>query len=338
MSNGVTNNELLTYLGLPESIISEIATGTSDTYQAAKNTFLTNLYNKIIYSAVESMDFENPFKKFDGYPVNYGDTVEALFVETISGKKFDPNNTNPFPKQKPSVLALYSTINYDMQYKVTIEDAQLRKACLSEYGFMQLIDYILATLSKSMTLDEYFATIKLLNNVNIYANGFEQITKKATDEETAKAVAKMIVEVSSNMTLPNKTNNKQKTMTVSKASDVVLIIKNTLLNSINMDYLTGVYNLSKVDLVNNIIKVESFLVDEVYEDTTTHETKTRKVGTDIDFIILDRKCFENHVALQDGGLIYNPEGKYTNHYMNLWKILGFKTFRNARAFQLKDSQ
>ena len=54
-------------------------------------------------------------------------------------------------------------------------------------------------------------------------------------------------------------------------------------------------------------------------------------GKDIGFIVLDTKAFDNHVALQDGGMIYNPQGKYTNHFLNLWKIISFKKFYNANA-------
>ena len=33
-------------------------------------------------------------------------------------------------------------------------------------------------------------------------------------------------------------------------------------------------------------------------------------------------------------MIYNPKGKYTNQYTNLWKVFGFKYFYNAKAFKL----
>ena len=51
-------------------------------------------------------------------------------------------------------------------------------------------------------------------------------------------------------------------------------------------------------------------------------------------MVIDTKGFDNHVALEDGGMIYNPKGKYTNHFYNLWKIISFKYFYNARAFKL----
>ena len=326
-SEGLKNSELVEYLNLPQSIITDLQTAQGQIYQAKANEFLTALFNKVLYQTVESMEFENPFKKYDGFPINYGDTVENIFVELPKGYKFDKDATDPFTKAIPSVKALYATINYELQYETTIQDSLLRRATLTEYGFMNLIDQILGALSKSMSIDEYFATIGMLNNEDIFAKGFENLTSGTTKEETAKIVTEKIVDVVSSFQLPSNTNNALKVMNVTKPTNCLLIIKNTLLNSINLDYLAGVYNLSKVDLIKNIIPVATF---QIKNDAGT------LVGEDIDFMILDTRGFDCHTALQDGGLIYNPKGKYTNHFYNLWKIISYKYFYNARAFKLVD--
>ena len=156
-------------------------------------------------------------------------------------------------------------------------------------------------------------------------DSIKNITKGATDGETASIITKTIVDTYNDMALPSKDNNAYKTLNASNKSNIVLVIKQKLLNDINLDYLKGVFNLEKVDLVKNIIPVKTF--------QTTNEQGT-PVGDDIDFVIFDTKAFDNHVALQDGGMIYNPKGKYTNHYTNLWKVFGFKYFYNAKAFKL----
>lgn len=327
---GLTNTELVELLGLPEDIIDDLKTAQGTTFTAKANEFLGALFNKVLYQTVASMSFDNPFKKYDGFPIKFGDTIENTYVELPKGYKYNMNATDPFTRMNPVVKSLYATINYEMQYETTIYDAQLRKATLSEYGFMQLIDNILASLQKSKDLDEYYATIGMLNNADIMANGFENVTKGATDEATAKIITKKIVDVSTSFTLPSKENNKLGVLATSNINDVLLIIKRELLNSINLDYLAGVYNLSKVDLVKNIIQVDSFQIAQDEEEDP--------VGTDIDFMIIDTRGFDNHIALEDGGMIYNPKGKYTNHFYNLWKVISFKYFYNARAFKLVDAQ
>jgi len=328
---GLTNSELVAYLGLPDDIITDLETAQGSTWVAKSNEFLSALYNKILYQTVASMEFENPFKKFDGFPINYGDTIENVFVELPKGYKFDKDATDPFTKMAPSVKSLYATINYDLQYETTVEDSLLRRACLSEYGFMNLIDTILGALSKSMSVDEYFATLATIANKDIYASGVEEIAEGATSAETLKTVTEKIVTVGNDFALPKTTNNKLAVMQTSRKDNILLVIKQSLLDKINMGYLSGVYNLSKIDFIpqENIIGVDTFQIKK--EDGTL-------VGEDIDFALLDKRGFDNHVALQDGGLIYNPKGKYTNHFYNLWKIISYKYFYNARAYKIKASE
>lgn len=328
---GLTNAQLLEYLDLPETIVTDLGNQQGEAFQAVANQFLSALFNKVIYQSVDSLSFENPFKKYDSFPVRYGDTIENVYVETPRGYKYDKDATDPFARKNPSVKTLYATINYEMQYETTIYDSLLRRAVLNEYGFMNLIDTILASLQTAKSLDEYSATIRMLNNENIFADTFQQVEKGTTDEETAKIVTQVIVNTVTDFAIPSKENNSLKVLQATPKDRCLLIIKQTLLNSINLDYLAGVYNLSKVDLINNIIPVRSFQVEQ-----TNDEGETSVVGEDLDFMILDTKGFDNHVALEDGGMIYNPKGKYTNHFYNLWKIISFKYFYNARAFKLVD--
>lgn len=327
---GVTNKQLLEYLELPADTLTNLATAQGTDYQAKSNEFLDALFNKVLYQTVTSMEFTNPFKRYDGFPIQYGDTIENIFVELPKGYKFDKDASDPFTKCNPDVKTLYSSINYEMQYCTTIQDSLLRRACLSEYGMMNLIDTIIGALSKAMNIDEYKATIAMLNNANLYASGFQKLeyAQGATDKDKAELITKTIVNTVSSFKLPMTSNNKLGVEQNSSAGDLLLVIKYGLLNSINLDYLTGVYNLSKVDLLKNIVEVDGFQVTKDVSGTPT------MVGDDIDFIILDTKGFDMHTALQDGGLIYNPKGKYTNHFYNLWKIMSFKYFYNARAFKL----
>lgn len=325
---GLTNPELLEYLELPADVLTALQTAQGSEFQATANQFLSALVNKVLYQSVASMDFTNPFKKYDGFPINYGDTIENIFVELPKGYKYNKDATDPFAKALPSVKALYASINYELQYELTIQDALLRRAAINNYGFMNLIDTMLAQLSKSMSFDEYKATIAMLNNENIYANGIEELEKGASDTETAKIMTSAIIDAVSAYQIPMTANNKLGVLNATNPENVLLVIKYGLLNSINLDYLSGVFNLSKVDLVKNIIQVDGFQVAK------PGETDPELEGEDIDFILIDSRGFDNHVALQDGGMIYNPKGKYTNHFMNLWKIVSFKTFYNARAFKL----
>ena len=340
-NEALTNSEILALADLPESIVEDLRTAQGSQFEAVSNTFLEAIFNKIIYQRVHRMEFANPFAKYEGFPIEYGIGIENLWVEPAKGYKFNPDATNPFAKKKPSAQALYAVLNYDLQYKVTIEDAILRKAAVSQYGFASLVEACIGSLYQGMKLDEYFAQLIVLNNEDIYAGGFTEITKEADPSAMAKKLAETIVDTVSHFQLPTKTDNAAGVMNNSSKDSIMLVIKYDLLNKINLDYLTGVFNLKKVDMITNIVPVESFQVEvtDANGDVVTDvDDEPMVAGEDIDFVIIDTDGLDNHKALQDGGMIYNPEGKYTNHYYNNWGIRSFKTWFNAKAFKLVDAE
>ena len=322
----LSNSEIVKALGLPKDIITKLQTEQGDSFSATANQFISALVNKIVYSKVDKMEFANPFKKFESFPVRYGDTIENIFVECPVGYTFDKDATDPFTKVVPNVKVLYASINYEMQYCNTIQDTLLRRAALNEFGFMQLIENILASMGTRKSVDEYTAILNMLNNADLYADGIETVdcSSELSASEVYKKVTQKIVDTVTDFSIPCASNNKLKVLNVTAKSDVLLIIKQPLLNHINLDYLAGVFNLSKVDLIGQIIPVRSFKVVQDNVDSTHPSADPTAVGEDIDFVVMDRKCFDIHTALEDSGMIYNPKGKYTNHYTNSWKIISFK--------------
>lgn len=330
----LSNSEVVSSLGLPEDILEAIATAEGSEYEAVSNQFLSALVNKIVYQKVHKMRFTNPFKKFESYPVKFGDTVENLWIELPEGYTYDKDATDPFAIKIQSAKSLYASINYEMQYQITIYRKLLKRAVLNEYGLMDVIDYMVSSVGTKKDIDEYQATVYMLNNENLFANGFEEleIAADATPLEKYKAITQKIVDVATDFSLPCKDNNKLGVMNVTDKSDVVLVIKQEILNHINLDYLAGVFNLSKVQLVENIIPVRSFQVVKPGDETAQPAVDPSVIGEDIDFMLLDANGFDIHDALQDSGSIYNPKGKYTNQFTDSWKIIAYKYFFNARAF------
>lgn len=328
MNEIMTNNEVVEYLGLPQEIIENLKTQQGDEFRATANQFLSALINKICYQTVDTFGWENPFKKFYGFPINYGDTIENVFVELPRGYTFDKDAKDPFVKKVNDIKMLYASINYEMQYETTIQDTLLRRACLNEYGFMNLVSAILKSLTAGKNIDEYFADLSMLNNPNIYAGKqFKtlDVSTLTTKKEIAEALTQKIIDVTSSFELPSTMHNALGLMNATSKDNMILVIRRDLYNRINLDFLTGVFNLSKVDLIKKIIVVEDFRVKG--SDGTVN-------GENLGFVVLDRRCFDCHVALDDSGTIYNPKGKYTNHYMNLWEVISFKYFYNAEAYKV----
>lgn len=335
--NVLSNSQVVEALGINSDIIENLKTLQGNSFGAKANEFLEALVNKIVYQRVRDMQFNNPFKKYDSFPIEYGDTIENIYVSTIRGYKFDKDAEDPFKKMAPNVVAAYVSINYEVQYCVTIQDVLLRRAVLREYGLSDLIERILRSMRVTMEIDEYLANIVMLNNAELYAQGIQTIDVSSLTSSTEKyaKVTDKLIDVYEDMTLPSPDYNKRGVLTVSSKKDLLLIIKQSLLRHINLDFLAGVYNLSKVELLSNILVVRDFRV--VVNDVDENPIISSEEGEDIAFVILDATGFDNHQALQDGGMIYNPKGKYTNHFLNNWKILSFRTDAQAVAFKVTDT-
>lgn len=333
--NLLSNSEVIASLGLPASTMTALSTAEGETFKAVANDFMSALVNKICYQKVEKMNFSDPFKKYDGFPVSYGDTIENVFVEPPVGYKFDPDATDPFAEDTNStVKTLYATINFDQQYHTIIQKDMLKRAVLTEGGLMNLIDTIVSSVGTQLEIDTYEATVRMLNNSALYKGGFTalDVSSKSTDEDKYKTVALTIAQTITDFALPSNDNNKLGVKNVCPKEHALVIIRQDILDHINFDYLAGVYNLSKVQLANSIIPVRDFRTISVSTSNTASS-----VGTELGFVILDDRGFDNHIALRDGGTIYNPKSRKLHQYTDLWKIIAYKYWFNAKAFTLKTS-
>lgn len=329
--NLLSNKEVITALGLPKTIMNALATQEGDQFTATVNDVL-NAVNKIAFQKVEKMNFSDPFKKYDGRPITYGSTIENIWIQQPDGYKYDKDATDPFAKQANKNKTLYAYINHDMQYQTTIQKDLMKRAVLNEGGLMELINYITDSVGTRAEIDTYEATIRMLNNPALYADGFEtlDVSQYANDpKQRAKKIGRKIKDVVTDFALPATDNNKLRVKNICPKERALLIIKQELLNDIDWDYLEGVFNLSKVDLGTKIITVRDFRT--ISNDASTPSL----VGDDLAFVILDERGFDNHLALRDSGAIYNPKGRYFNQFTDVWKIIAYKYWYNARAFKLK---
>lgn len=329
--NLLSNKEVITALGLPNTIMTALATQEGDQFTATVNDVL-NAVNKIAFQKVEKMNFSDPFKKYDGRPITYGSTIENIWIQQPDGYKYDKDATDPFSKQANKNKVLYAAINYDMQYQTTIQKDLMKRAVLNEGGLMELINYITESVGTRAEIDTYEATIRMLNNPALYADGFEtlDVSMYANDpKQRAKKIGRKIKDVVTDFALPATDNNKLRVKNICPKERALLIIKQELLNDIDWDYLEGVFNLTKVDLGTKIITVRDFRT--ISNDSSTPTL----VGDDLAFVVLDERGFDNHLALRDSGAIYNPKGRYFNQFTDVWKIIAYKYWFNARAFKLK---
>lgn len=333
----LTNATLVAGLNLPASILEGLKSNDREVYEKTSNEFLTALINKIAAQRVEAMErYSNPFKQYDGAPVAYGDTIENVGIGYIQGEVYDKNATDPYEIKTPTeIKTQYCSVNYKMVYPVTTYEQSLRHAVLSETGLMNILDSIVEMLDTSKSMDEYQAQVAFLNNPDIYAEGIKQLTypKGASAATIGKSYSDIIFRVSHDFKFPSSQNNAMGfKMQHSTINNLMICMKQDIKDSIDLDYLAGVFNLTKVQLEAKIETVRDFRVTSV--DESNHPISK---GADIDFIIFDTRGFDNHVNLEVTTSIYNPRNLAFNTFVHFWKIFGFKKWHNAKAYKFTEA-
>ena len=117
--------------------VGEIIYGTP----AFANQFINALVNRIAIVRVQSATFNNPYSILKKGYIEYGETVEDIFVSIAKAVDFNAEKAakREFQRTIPDVRSAFHVMNWRAMYPVTIHDEDLRQAFLSMEGVQNLI-------------------------------------------------------------------------------------------------------------------------------------------------------------------------------------------------------
>lgn len=83
-------------------------------YQPLQNAFLSNIVNRIAQVIITSRLYENPWNMFKKGLMEFGETVEEIFVELAKPFQFNPEvaEDKVFKRVIPDVRAAFHAMNY----------------------------------------------------------------------------------------------------------------------------------------------------------------------------------------------------------------------------------
>ena len=88
-----------------------------------RNEFLSALVDRIGRVIVTSRLWSNPWSVFKKGYLEYGETIEEIFVNIAKPFEYDPEKaeTNLFKREIPDVRSAFHILNYQKFYKTTIQ-------------------------------------------------------------------------------------------------------------------------------------------------------------------------------------------------------------------------
>lgn len=304
------------------------------------NEAVPTLVNRIGLVLVNKKIINNPWGRFKKGTLDYGSTIEDIFVNIASGASFDPvkAESEVFKRKAPDVRSQFFVVNYRKVYKNTIEYAQLKQSFLSESGIIDLIEKITSSLVDGEAFDE-FLVMKYMLARQILDGKLKVVEVPAISTANAKAIVSKIKEVSNKMTFPNSDYNLAGVITKDEKTAQFLIDSSDFDAIASVEVMASAFNLDKAEFSGINMLVDGFgeldlarlegLLGADYVEMTADELEALNA---IPAVLVSDDFFMIYDQFRSMETIRNPEGLYYNTFLHAWKVFATSAFAQACVF------
>jgi hypothetical protein len=325
------------------------------TYDAVRNEFLSALYNRIGRVLITSKMYDNPWAVFKKGMLEFGETIEEVFVNIAKVFQYDPSNaeTTLYKRVIPDVRSAFHSMNFQKFYENTISNDQLRQAFLSWQGITDIIARIVDSMYTAANYDEFLMMKYLIARLALNGN-IKPITIPSLDATNANSIVTAIKGVSNMFEFLSTENNINGVYTHTPKADQYVIETANFNAVIDVEVLAKAFNMDKAQFTGRQAMVNqwTFANDEMLRlkelftlsdgtiDPTYHEFTEDEVATleTIQALLVDRDflmCYDNFVNFTEA---YNAKGLYWNYFYHTWRTFSASPFHNAVLFTTDTSE
>lgn len=311
-------------------------------YPALQNEYLNALMNRIGRVIITSKLFYNPWSGLKKGLLEFGETVEEIFVNIAKPFQFDPAvaESEVFKREIPDVRAAFHILNYQKFYKATISNDQLRQAFLSWQGITDLIAKIVDSMYTGANYDE-FLTMKYMLARNILQGRMNVTEVAPVSAENAKTIVSTIKGVSNVWEFPSTNYNLSGVTTQTDKRDQIILLNAKFDAVIDVEVLAVAFNMEKAEFMGNRILVDSFgaldtaRLNLLFKDDPNYVPLSEAELSALDAIpavMVDRDwfmIFDNFYNFTEN---YNGQGLYWNYFYHTWKTFSVSPFANNTVY------
>ena len=226
-------------------------------YPALANQFINALVNRIALVRVKSATFNNAYAQLKKGYLEFGETVEEVFVNIAKAREFSAEKAEAreLKRTLPDVRSAFHTMNWRVQYPVTIEDEDLRMAFLSAEGVQDLIAKIVDSVYTAAEYDEYLLFKYLM--IKAIAKG-QMYPISIGDGSDLRDAAVQFRGASNNLTFIKTQYNISGVHTnTDKASQVIFM--DSLFNAqYDVNVLASAFNMDKADFMGRLHLIDDW--------------------------------------------------------------------------------
>lgn len=306
---------------------------------ALANTFINALVNRIALVRVKSAIFNNAYSMLKKGYLEFGETVEEVFVNITKARVFNPEKAEnrELKRSLPDVRTAFHAINWRVQYPVTIQNDDLRQAFTSINGVQDLVARIVDTVYTSAEYDEYLLFKYLL--VKAISSG--KMKPVAVNSANMNDSATAFRGTSNLFTFMRNDFNVSGVTTATPKDDQVIFMDANYNAKFDVEVLARAFNMDKADFMGRLVLVDDWTTfdNERFDAIRAESDMVEEVTSDelallanVKAVLLDKEWFQVYDNLTQFTEKYVSSGLYWNYFLNIWKTVSSSPFSNAVVF------
>lgn len=316
--------------------VGEVLMGQS----ALANQFINALVNRIAIVRVQSATFNNPYSMLKKGYIEFGETVEDIFVSIAKGVDFNPEKAREreYKRTFPDVRSAFHAMNWRVMYPVTIQDEDLKQAFLSMDGVQNLIAKIVDAVYTGAEYDEFLLFKYLL----IKAISHGKMKPVAIGDGTdLKESAVQFRGVSNLLPFMSGKYNEVGVKTTTPKDRQVIFMDAMFNAQFDVNVLASAFNMDKADFMGRLFLIDNWTSfdnerfdiiranSDGIEEVTSEELA---LLADVKAVILDENWFQVYDNNNKFTEKYSASGLYWNYFYHTWKTISNSPFSNAVVF------
>ena len=318
--------------------VGEVIYGTP----AFANQFINALINRIALVRVQSATFNNPYSILKKGYLEFGETIEDVFVSIAKAVEFTPEKgeEREFKRTLPDVRSAFHVMNWRVMYPVTIQDEDLKQAFMNLNGVTDLIAKIVDAVYTAAEYDEFllfkYLLIKAVTKGNMYA-----IPHSYSMHSDLEDWAVAFRGTSNILPFMSSEYNEAGVKTTTPKDRQVIFMDAKFNAKFDVGVLASAFNMDKADFMGrlflidkwnefdndrfDIIRANSDGLEEVTDDELT-------LMNDVVAVICDENWFQVYDNNNKFTEKYIASGLYWNYFYHTWKTISYSPFANAIVF------
>ena len=316
--------------------VGEVIYGTP----AFANQFINALVNRIAIVRMQSATFNNPYRVLKKGYIEFGETVEDIFVSIAKGVDFDPEKgkSREFKRTFPDVRSAFHTMNWRVMYPVTIQDEDLKQAFLSLEGVQNLIAKIVDAVYTGAEYDEFllfkYLMIKAISHGKMKPESIGDGTDLKESAVAFRGISNLLPFISSDYSEAGVKTNTPK--------DRQIIFMDAKFNAqFDVNVLASAFNMNKADFMGRLFLIDNWTsfdnerFDVIRENSDGIEEVTAgelALLANVKAVIVDENWFQIYDNNNKFTEKYVASGMYWNYFYHTWKTVSSSPFANAVVF------